>query len=253
MSLVLGIQTSGESASCAVGNIAQEKNIAQENIEAKSTTVEVSSSFEIAEPQRHCENLVPLIQKSLKKSGIDIHDIDLIVVDVGPGLYTGLRVGIATAQFLAYGLQAKGKETKCLGISSLDLLAFQFLQKMNADFSKDTDFEKTVKLFSVIDAKRGEVFYASYNMSENGFTQKYSVTQKYVATPQELTKLEGKKICIGDGALLYKDIFKEAGCEVVGETLNPEALIQFAATFDSASYVSPQEVQPIYLRKPDIQ
>lgn len=219
MSLILSIETASHSAGCAIGSGS-----------------DIKCFLEVSEPQKHYENLIPLIQQALKKSDATISDLDLIAVDIGPGLYTGLRVGIATAQFLAYGLKQKGVDIKCLGISSLDLQAFQSLSS-------------EMPVISVLDAKRGEVFYGIY---ESGF---WDSKLKGVCSPKELaTQIQNfpdSKICVGDGVALYQDIFEAAGCQTKDDSLSAKALVQLAAKANPSDYISPDQLQPLYLRKPD--
>ncbi len=92
----------------------------------------------------HSEYLTPEIVKIAKASNIKLGDLDLIVTDVGPGLFTGLRVGLATAKALAQGLGIP-----MVGLSSLDILANQ------AD-------ENSQWALCAIDARRGELFIADY-------------------------------------------------------------------------------------------
>jgi tRNA threonylcarbamoyladenosine biosynthesis protein TsaB len=112
----------------------------------------------------HAELLAPAIEEVCAVSGCTIGDVDHISVDVGPGLFTGLRVGVATAKALA---QALG--VGILGISSLDILAAAGAEELFgtgsagsiADDGVDTvDTVDTV--VSVVDARRGEVFAAAY-------------------------------------------------------------------------------------------
>jgi tRNA threonylcarbamoyladenosine biosynthesis protein TsaB len=100
----------------------------------------------------HAELLIPSVKEVCATSGCTIADVDVIAVDVGPGLFTGLRVGVATAKALGQSLSVG-----LMGVSSLDILAAATLARAATD---RTDRPGTV--VSVIDARRGEVFAAAY-------------------------------------------------------------------------------------------
>ena len=85
--LILGIGTSTDQIGCAIGG--------HEGVIA---------SFELRKGRRHAETLAPAIQFLCDQSGISLSQLGLVAVDVGPGLFTGLRVGMATPHAIAYRL-----------------------------------------------------------------------------------------------------------------------------------------------------
>jgi len=97
------------------------------------------------EGRRHAEAIVPAIEEVCRRAGLSVRDVGLIAVDVGPGLFTGLRVGVATAKALA---QALG--IGIVGVRSLDVLAARVLAQGAGE------------VVAVVDARRGEVFAAWY-------------------------------------------------------------------------------------------
>lgn len=106
----------------------------------------VIASTQVTRGPRHAEILVPSIQFVTEQAGVALDEIDAIAVDVGPGLFTGLRVGIATANGLA---QALG--TPMIGVSSLDLLAHAMRHGGG-------------EIVPVLDARRSEVYSARYEV-----------------------------------------------------------------------------------------
>jgi len=100
----------------------------------------------------HAELLIPSVEEVCATSGCTISDVDVIAVDIGPGLFTGLRVGVATAKALGQSLSVG-----LVGISSLDILAAAALERMGSAPSGSA-----ATVVSVIDARRGEVFAAAY-------------------------------------------------------------------------------------------
>ena len=101
----------------------------------------------------HAELLAPAIEEVCAISGCTVADVDQLAVDIGPGLFTGLRVGVATAKALA---QALG--IGVLGVSSLDVLAAGAAERFRPGGA--------ARVVSVVDARRGEVFAASYRFDE---------------------------------------------------------------------------------------
>src|SRR3954469_5806290 len=125
--IILGIETATQQVGCALGGVEG-----------------VLASFHSARDRRHAETLTPAIDFVCKQARVDIAEVSIVAVDTGPGLFTGLRVGIATAKAIASALRVP-----MIGLSSLDLLAFP-LRNSNR------------LIVPVIDAKRGEVFSAMY-------------------------------------------------------------------------------------------
>ena len=221
--LILGIETATNQVGCAIGG--------HEGVLAL---------FEASRGRRHAETLVPAIQFTCRTAGIELDEISLVAVDVGPGLFTGLRVGIATAKALAHALRVP-----MIGIPSLDLLAFPLRHT-------------TRMIVTVVDARRGEVFYAFYRQSPGG-VQRLGLPQ--VGTPEdlaaELLTTPDEIVLVGDGALRYRDRLAEGvrGVEFAEQWLaHPSAapLVQLAhARALREDWVSPSELEPLYLRKPD--
>jgi tRNA threonylcarbamoyladenosine biosynthesis protein TsaB len=94
------------------------------------------------------EDLLPVISDLLEKNRINQKQIDLIGVSIGPGSFTGVRVGIATAKGLALGI-----EGECVGVSTLEVLA--------------ASSEKKGKVRSIIGGGRNEAFYRDFYFGEN--------------------------------------------------------------------------------------
>ncbi|MDQ3877628.1 MAG: tRNA (adenosine(37)-N6)-threonylcarbamoyltransferase complex dimerization subunit type 1 TsaB, partial [Actinomycetota bacterium] len=155
----------------------------------------------------------------------------------GPGLFTGMRVGVATAKAVAQALSVP-----IVGMSSLDLLAYEVRYT-----------PKTI--CAVLDARRGEVFHAFYKSSPGGI-QRMSAYQ--VESPGRLaTGLSSRTedvLMVGNGALLYRDAFDDVGPVVeIGGMGNAfpdaRALVElslsrmFREDFDSLF-----ELSPFYLR-----
>src|SRR5947209_8788542 len=100
--LILGIESATPQVGCAIGG--------HEGVLA---------SFHAARRRRHVEALVPAIAFTARQAGVSLDELGAVAVDLGPGLFSGLRVGVTTAKMLAQTLRLP-----VIGVSSLDLLAF---------------------------------------------------------------------------------------------------------------------------------
>ena len=222
--LILGIESAGAQVGCAVGG--------HEGVLASAHAGRV---------RRDAEALAPQIDFVRRQAGIELSEVGAVAVDVGPGLFTGLRVGIATAVALAQGLGVP-----LLPVPSLDLMAFP---------ARWT----TRLIVPALDARRGELFTALFRRVPGGIQR---VRDANVCTPDELSAeleaLDEPMLLLGDGVLRPADVFASLrGIEMAEQGLaNPSAraLVQLAhARAMREEFVQPWELEPIYLRQPDAQ
>ena len=173
----------------------------------------------------------------LENTGITLPDVDLFAVATGPGSFTGLRIGIATMQGLAFA-----QRKPLLGVSGFDALAS--LAKVDADVA------------TWVDAWRGEVYAAVYHDGRE-------VMPPMVSRPDEwLAHLAGETRApitfIGDGAGTYRDLI----CRTLGDRarvaepaspLLAGVIAQLAAEVAStgAHLPPPHAIRPLYVRRPD--
>jgi tRNA threonylcarbamoyladenosine biosynthesis protein TsaB len=220
--LILGIESATMQVGCAIGG--------HEGVLAH---------VELCRGRRHAETLVPAIEFACRQADVRLDEFGAIAVDIGPGLFTGMRVGIATAKSLAHALRVP-----VIGIASLDLLAFplRFADRL---------------IGAVIDARRGEVFYAFYRQVPGGVQR---LGDPQLGTPADLAAdllaLPGEVLLVGDGALRHREALRDVPrLELAEQWLShPSAapLVQLAhARALREEWVSPWELQPLYLRKPD--
>ena len=182
---------------------------------------------------------MPAIEFMCRQIDIEPRRDRLVAVDVGPGLFTGMRVGLASGKAIAQALRIP-----MIGISSLDLLAFP---------CRHTDRV----VVPVIDARKGEVFCAMYRQVPGGVQQVAAPTvgpvEELVA---DLLARSQDVLCVGDGAIRYRDeILDGFRCEIGGDA-HPSAapLVQLAhARALREEWVNAREIEPIYLRAPDAQ
>jgi tRNA threonylcarbamoyladenosine biosynthesis protein TsaB len=199
-------------------------------------------SLHVRQGRRHAELLTPAIDTVTRLAGIRTREVTRVAVDIGPGLFTGLRVGVATAKALAAAL-----DIPIVGCSSLELLAHPHHRE-----------GRTV--VSVVDARRGEVFWAVYQPAGGGMAE---VTDATVSTPDVLIAHLQQRVAagpgrapilaVGDGARRYADVLAGlTGVELAGsgdDHPSALALLEVAATRPS---VPLEEITPRYLRQADV-
>ena len=199
----------------------------------------VLASAHSAKDRRHAEMLVPQIQFVCAQARIDIDEIGVVAVDVGPGLFTGLRVGIASAKVIAQALSVP-----MIGVSSLDLTAFPARHSHKL-------------IASCVDARRGEVFHALYRAVPGGIQR---ITDPTVRTPHDLQSdllAAGEDVLlVGDGAQRYQATLGTVhGIDFAGEHLaypSARSLVELAHPRAlREEFVAVNEIEPLYLRKPD--
>jgi tRNA threonylcarbamoyladenosine biosynthesis protein TsaB len=220
--LILGIESATAQVGCAVGG--------HEGVIA---------SFHVARGRRHSEVLAPAIEFTCRQARIELSEIGVVAVDVGPGLFTGLRVGVATAKALAQSLRVP-----MIGVSSLDLLAFPV--------------RHTGRLIvPVIDARRGELYYSFYRQVPGG-VQRLSPYQ--LGTPDDLASellATGEEcLIVGEGARRYPETFDDVARIEFGEVGHayPSAASLVELSHPRAlreEFVQPWELKPMYLRRSD--
>lgn len=223
--LVLGIETSTEQTAVALGT---------ENGIVASTSVSVGRPGD--------EVVMSAIDQLLRWSDTALSSLGGIAVGLGPGLFTGMRVGIATAKTLAQALQIP-----IVGLASLDLVAFS------------VGYARSL-ICAALDAKRGELFYAFYRPVPGGVARQ---TEFEVGPPGHLTaELEARRediLMVGNGVLTYRRELEEAGNHVgfasASHAFPPAtALVELAnSRLAREDFDRLYEVKPIYVRKSDAQ
>ncbi len=171
-------------------------------------------------PLQHGERLAPMIAEALARTGARRTDLTGVAVGVGPGPYTGLRVGLVTARTLglALGLPVRG-------VGSLDVLAVQAA----ADLAPGEPFVAT------LDARRKELFWAAYDADGT------RLEGPSVDRPGDLP---ADRLVVGAGPGLYPDAFDRTG----GPAAPDAGWLARAVAEGLAEVVEPE---PVYLRRPD--
>lgn len=213
---ILSIETSGKI--CAVA-LTEDNNLIKEEI--------------IEDENTHSVKLMPLVDKLLTNTNNSISDIDLFACDIGPGSFTGIRIGVSTIKAF---LDVTNK--KAVGVSSLEILA--------------ENVEENGIVCSLLDAKNNNVYCGFFEKKENVLNQIEEFKFDNINNIINFAKNINKKIFfVGDGSIAYKDMIE---CELenakVLEKSNLNARnIGKIAFRRSNQAVDTNNLNPMYLRK----
>jgi tRNA threonylcarbamoyladenosine biosynthesis protein TsaB len=199
----------------------------------------VLGDMQLARGQRHAEQLAPAIRYLCGELDVELTRLAGIGVGIGPGLFTGLRVGVTTAKVIAQCLRIP-----VVGVPSLDLVAYPL--------------RHTHRLIAaVLDARRHEVFHAKYRPVPGGVQR---VSAYEVGAPADLVAdlvASGDEVLLaGDGALRYRHEFAQIErAEQAGPAFSAPsaaALVELAtARMEREEFTAPWDLTPLYLRKSD--
>ena len=205
--------------------------------------VENTKVYERCEDSRitHCELLTGFILELVDEAGVSVDNIDCVAVSTGPGSFTGLRIGIATAMGLAYGLGIK-----TCGINTLMGLAW-----------KAAEHGKLV--CPLIDAKRSEVYTSLYRMGDEIPQTIMEPSAMPVSKLTEILRSKDEHITItGPAAETFRPMLEESS-DVSVSIIPPDSAKPSARsiaeigliTFSSEGGVHPASLKPLYLRRSD--
>jgi len=190
-------------------------------------------------PPRHAEQLTPAIEYCCAQLDTTLERVSAIAVGTGPGLFTGLRVGVTTAKALAHVLRVP-----MIPVPSLDLLAYPLRHSR-------------ALIVPAIDVRRNELYYALYRTVHGGVQR---ASEFEVGSVADLaTELEARgedTLLCGDGALRYAaDLGEVEHAEIAGAGHAAPSLAALAelasARYEREEFCSADDVLPLYLRKSD--
>lgn len=220
--IILAIETAGNCGGAAL--VSESRCVAEFSLTTKGS---------------HSTRLLPGIEWLLAQAELGWDDLAAIAVNQGPGSFTGLRIGLATAKGLAMAT-----ERPLIGVSSLDGLACQF------PFS-------ALPVRPVVDARKGEIYTALYNYTPDGRVK--ATTHALLASPEDLAQLVRQPtLLVGDGLAAHGPRIRE----LLGELAlfappnlcfaRPAAIGHAALPlFRQGIFLDPASATPIYIRASD--
>jgi tRNA threonylcarbamoyladenosine biosynthesis protein TsaB len=215
--LILGIDTSGKTASAALFDTEQELFLAQNTLYTQKT---------------HSQVIMPIVKDIISQSGKKLTDIGAVAVAAGPGSYTGLRIGVAAVKALSFGL-----DIKCCGVSTLEGLACNNIAYKGI-------------ICSIMKA-RGDIVYNCIYKSD-GFSIEQICEERLISRDelaQELAFAGKETMLCGDGAA---EFFTEYNSPMFIIS-PPQSRLQNAAGVclagASKPHIAPEELEVSYLQK----
>ena len=203
---ILGIDTSSKRCTVCI-------------LEDNNMIIELHSDDE----KTHSQTLMPLIDEMFKKTDLSLKDIDMLACCVGPGSFTGVRIGISTAKAFAdvYNF-------KTFGVSSLEGLAYNIKEEISLlhtssaaktgsspENSKDckdyTSQNISLVICSLIDAKNENVYYGLFDENYNKIEELSTCSIDELI--DKLKRLDKPIAFVGDGALAYKEKLEQHLCK----------------------------------------
>lgn len=177
----------------------------------------------------HSETLLPMIKRVM--DGVQYSELEAIAITAGPGSFTGVRIGVATAKGIAFL-----NNTPCIPVSTLEAIAAAF------------ENENAV-ICAVMDARRMQ-FYNALFKAENGKLER--LTEDRAVSLDDLQK-ELKKyervIIAGDGARLCFENINLDNCEIAAEKLVYQNAVYVSKAAENKKRIPPKELMPVYLRQ----
>ncbi len=184
----------------------------------------------------HAERLMPSVEWLLKTSGTGIHDLDAFAVSIGPGSFTGLRIGLSTVKGLSFAT-----DKPVVPVPTLDAFA------MTMPFC-------SYMICPMIDARKNEVYAALYRWEDNMCRK---IMHEAAVNPGELLhRIDEPVVVMGDGAETYREVIKEIlGARAVfapASRMSPCASTVAEAAFERLNRGLTADVAglaPFYVRK----
>jgi tRNA threonylcarbamoyladenosine biosynthesis protein TsaB len=200
--------------------------------ETLKTLAEMQSQGKLS----HSENLMPMIDSTLKCAGVSLDEIGLFAVAKGPGSFTGIRIAVSTAKGLAFGADSK----ICVGVSSLYALAHNFC-----------GYGGGILVLPAIDARRKQVYNAVFENLEYIKGDRVITTSELEAELN--SEFSGRRVAfLGDGAAMCEEIDFPGIVKIPDMLKAPSAASLCSAAYDQykkGQAEHPRSLSPAYLIK----
>jgi len=192
----------------------------------------------------HSETLMPLIQQLLNECSLSLNNINLLVSDIGPGSFTGIRIGVSSCKAFSDSLNIP-----CVGISSLEVLAY--------------NIQNDGIICSTIDCKNNNCYFALYELNSGNYNVLIEPCAKSVNDVLDLLNSQYYNKCIsfvGDGIpseKLHSIYDNNADSEVTKNIISSYLNVENLGTAGCKKFINNkkigEEILPLYLKKPQAQ
>ena len=192
----------------------------------------------------HSETLMPLIQQLLNECSLSLNNINLLVSDIGPGSFTGIRIGVSSCKAFSDSLNIP-----CVGISSLEVLAY--------------NIQNDGIICSTIDCKNNNCYFALYELNSGNYNVLIEPCAKSVNDVLDLLNSQYYNKCIsfvGDGIpseKLHNIYDNNADSEAIKKTISSYLNVENLGTAGYKKFINNkkvgEEILPLYLKKPQAQ
>lgn len=192
----------------------------------------------------HSETLMPLIQQLLNECSLSLNNINLLVSDIGPGSFTGIRIGVSSCKAFSDSLNIP-----CVGISSLEVLAY--------------NIQNDGIICSTIDCKNNNCYFALYELNSGNYNVLIEPCAKSVNDVLDLLNSQYYNKCIsfvGDGIpseKLHSIYDNNADSEVTKNIISSYLNVENLGTAGYKKFINKkkigEEILPLYLKKPQAQ
>lgn len=225
---ILAVDTSSKNCSVAIVEIDENKKM------------NILIQMENDDEKTHSQKLMPIIDNVLKQSNLRLDDISLLACCLGPGSFTGIRIGIATIKAFA-----DAKNIPTVGVSSLESIAY--------------NVEEDGIIIPIIDCKNDNVYSAEFERYNNTYSQIGENIAESISETLDILlkniKPNLKITFIGDGSILHKDLIinKFENCNISFSDRNKQTSISLAKSaydkYEKGLYGDSNYISPLYLRK----
>ena len=207
------------------------------------------------ERPQHAARLLPLAEEALRRAGIGWGDVGRIGAGVGPGTFTGLRIGIATARALA---QASGAELAA--VSTLQALATGAAAQTGLDpaaveaWEPESGDVEPPGVLAVLDARRGEAFVAAWRGTERVLAPAALGPDALAAAAVDVGSRGGRPcLAVGDGAVRFRAQLESAAVSVPADSspVHRVSALQLCRLAATAPAIDHRTLVPEYVRAPD--
>ncbi len=190
------------------------------------------ASQSVIMPQGHAETLMPMIERVMGAANLNYGQLDRIAVTVGPGSFTGLRVGIATARGLAMATQKPA-----IGITTTEVFASMVSPH-------DHSTKNKYQILSVVDSRRDDAFAQVFDSNEQPLSEILNLTYESFHL-----RFPGPLMVVGDGAARA---IKHLGNDAILSAASTACDVEVIAKIASTRAIDPRGPLPLYIRAPDV-